>query len=104
VATPSSNNLAADADLAELAARAEAFYANELKSALEPEHNNAYVAIHVDTRDYAVAPTFREAKRIMLGRHPIDGKLVVIKIGPEPDNDNFTERYLQSERKVAQPK
>lgn len=104
MAIPSPGNLVSDAYLDELAALAEALYASKLKSLLEPEHNNAYVAIHVVTGDYVVAATFREAKRAMLRRHPIDGKLVVMKIVPEPDNDNFAERILVSELKATRPK
>lgn len=86
--TPSPDNLVSDDYLEELAHRAEAIYEDELKALLEPEHNNEFVAIHVETGDYAVAANFRQAKRTMLGRHAIDGKLVVMKIGPEPDRDS----------------
>ncbi len=104
MSTVTPSTLVSDAVLEELAARAEAIYEGKLKTLLEPEHNNEFVAIHVDTEDYAVAPTFREAKRIMLARHPIDGKVVVLRIGLEPEIDGLAARLLASDRKAAQPK
>lgn len=61
------------------------YYDEKLKAILEPERNNEFVAIHVDSGDYEVAKTSGKATRAILERHPIDGRLVIRKIGPEPE-------------------
>lgn len=64
-------------DMAELSTRGQAVYETK-KSLLEPEFNNQYVAIHVDTGDYAVAKTSAAATRAApaafagAGLHPQD--------------------------------
>jgi len=35
-----------------------AIYNDKLKAILEPDHNNEFVVIHVDTGDYAIGKTF----------------------------------------------
>lgn len=62
-----------------------AIYETKLKPVLEPQEDGKFVAIHVDTEDYAVAPASGQATRALLRRHPIDGRVVVRKIGPEPE-------------------
>lgn len=62
-------------------------YDKQIKPLLEPAHNGEYVAIHVDSGDYALGRTFREASRMLQGRHAKDGRLVGWKVGPDPDND-----------------
>ena len=47
-----------------------------------PSH---FVAIHVDTRDYAVAPSSSAATRILRTRHPADGRIFVRRISDDPD-------------------
>ena len=104
MATPARGVLVGDSYLEELARRAESLYTSELKALLEPEHNNEFVGIHVETRDYAVGANFREAKRIMVSRHGIDGKLVIMKIGPEPESDPLAYRTVNSLQKTPTPK
>ncbi len=60
-------------------------YESKLKDILEPDHNNDWVAIHVDSGDYAVARHRGDAVREIQSRHGIDGRLLATKIGPEPD-------------------
>jgi hypothetical protein len=69
----------------DLTERGLAIYEQTLKTLLEPTQNGRFVAIHVDSEDYEVARTSADAIRAMLKRHPIDGKLVVRKIGDEPE-------------------
>jgi len=69
----------------ELGERGQAIY-EKLRPVLEPEFNNQYVVIHVDTEDYVIATAFTAANRAMITRRPIDGRLFGRKIGPEPDN------------------
>lgn len=78
-------SLVSEAYLEEVAVRGRAIYDAKLKSLLEPAHNNEFVVIHVDTEDYAVGPTFTHAKREMRQRHPLDGRLMGMKIGAEPE-------------------
>jgi hypothetical protein len=60
-------------------------YENRFKQELEPAHNNEFVSIHVPTGDFAVAGTRRAAASELLTRHPVDGKIISMKIGQEPD-------------------
>ena len=61
-----------------------AIYNDKLKCILEPDHNNEYVVIHVDTGDYVLGRSFVAAlTTIRRRREP--GRLVGMKIGPEPD-------------------
>ena len=71
-----------DPPLSELAESARTFYENRLKGMLEAEHPGQAVAAHPDTGDYAVAPTHRQAASSLLGRHPRDGRIVTLTIGP----------------------
>lgn len=62
-----------------------AIYETKLKPLLEPQEDGKFVAIHVDTEDYAVASSSGRAMRALLQRHPVDGRMVIRKIGPEPE-------------------
>lgn len=62
-----------------------AVYEAKPKALLEPKDDGKFVAIYVDTEDYEVAPSSGQATRALLRRHPIDGRIVVRKIGPEPE-------------------
>ena len=73
--------------LSPLAEQGRTIYENRLKPMLEPEHTGEAVAIHVDTQDYAVAATHREAARALLLRHAPDGRIVTLTIGPPTDED-----------------
>lgn len=61
-----------------------AFYNEKLRSRLEPEHNNEYVAIHVDSGDYALGASSGDAMRAMRQRQAT-GRLVILHIGAEPE-------------------
>jgi hypothetical protein len=69
----------------EVTAKGLAIYNEKLKATLEPAHTNEYVAIHVDTGDFAVSKRRSEATRVMLSRYGTDGRLLAMKIGPEPE-------------------
>ena len=71
------------------------FYENTLKSKLEPEFNNQFIAIEPDSEAYAVANSSGNAMRAMHKTHP--GKPVLLmKIGPEPETE-LAIRILGSE-------
>jgi hypothetical protein len=93
-----SNEQASD----ELFQRGTAIY-ERLKPELEPAYNNQFVAIHVDTEDYAIGRTSGAATRAIRQRHRRDGRLVVIKIGPEPET-GLVARILASEMLARQSK
>jgi hypothetical protein len=69
---------------AEVADKGRAVYDGQLKQLLEPDHNGEYVAIHVDSGDYALAPSWVTALQKIRERHE-PGRLFGMKIGPEPD-------------------
>ena len=70
-------------EMAELSTRGQAVYETK-KALLEPEFNNQYVAIHVDTGDYVVAKSSASATRTLHQRHP-PGRACTRKIGNEPE-------------------
>lgn len=72
-------------ELTDLSRLGLAIYDQKLKSLLEPEYDNQFVAIHVDSGDYEVGRSSGAATQAILKRHPIDGRLVVRKIGSEPE-------------------
>jgi len=67
-----------------LSRRGLAIYDEKLKPILEPEFDKKYVAIHVDTEDYAVAGSSGDAMRAIRKRRP-EGWLVMKRIGNEPE-------------------
>ena len=71
----------------QLIQKGQTIYNAKLKDLLEISHNNEYIVIHVDTEDYALGRTFREASQALQSRHLRDGRIVGWKIGLEPDND-----------------
>jgi hypothetical protein len=82
---PQQNTVQSPPEMTDLTRRGLALYESKLKPILEPERNNEFVAIHVDSEDYAVARSSGDAMRTLLARHPRDGRLVLMKIGPEPE-------------------
>jgi hypothetical protein len=88
--------------LQELGAKGQAIY-EKLKPILEPAHDRQFVAIHVDTEDYAIGRSSSKATRTLLQRHPVDGRLYIRKIGDEPEY-NLAARLLASEMRTGQPK
>ena len=71
--------------LSELSRKGLALYDSKLRIMLEPAQNDRYVAIHVPSEDYAVGRSSGDAMRAILRRHPVDGQVVIRKIGPEQD-------------------
>ena len=69
----------------EIGRKGRAIYDEKLKAVLEPEHNNEFVVIHVDNGDYAVARRRWDATEVMHGRYGIDGRLLAMRIGQEPE-------------------
>ena len=92
-----------ESELTELSRQGLALYDTKLKPLLEPEHNGQFVAIHVDTGDYATGRSSSVATQALLKRHPIDGRLVVRKIGPEPEF-GLAARLLAGEMMAAHRK
>jgi len=66
---------------------AQQFYDTNLKEALESSFLGMAVAIHVDSGDYEVGETHRDAARKILSRHARDGRVVTLTIGPPTDRD-----------------
>ena len=89
--------------LDEISERGAAIYAAQLKAAMEPQRNNQYIAIHIDSGDYAAAKTTAAATRALLQRHPADGRIYLRKIGDEPEYE-LSGRILSGERQAGQPK
>ena len=71
--------------LTELAKRGLQLYEEKLKPILEPQYNSQFVAIHVPTSDYFIGRTSGDAMRGILRQHPVDGQVVIRKVGPEPE-------------------
>lgn len=95
--------LVPDAALEDLSARGQAIYEAQLKSRLEPEHDRRFVAVHVDSGEYAVARSSAEAVRALRRLRPGDGRLYVRRIGSEPEY-GLAARILQSDMIAAQQK
>jgi len=66
-----------------LSQRGQALYETRFKPLLEPAYNGQFVAIHVDSEQYAVGKSSGAAMRAMRQRQP-EERLVTLKIGPEP--------------------
>jgi hypothetical protein len=74
-----------DTNSDELTAKGLAIFDIKLRAVLEPTHNNKYVAIHVDSGYYAIGRSWVAALRAIRERHAIDGRLVTMRIGTEPE-------------------
>ncbi len=92
-----------ESELTDLSRQGLALYEAKIKALLEPQHDGQFVAIHVDTEDYAVGRSSSAATRALLKRHPVDGRLVVRKIGPEPEY-GLAARLLAGEMMAAHQK
>lgn len=68
----------------DLTRRGLTFYNERLKAFLEPGHTGEAVAIHVESGDYAVAPSSGEAMRMMLKKYP-GASLLLHTIGISDD-------------------
>ncbi len=95
MATIQANRQVSEEHLSDVGERGQAIY-EKLKAQLEPEFNDQYVVIHVDIEDYAVAPVFTLANRMMMTRRPVDGRLFGRRIGAKPDDD-FVARMMAFE-------
>lgn len=91
-----------ETELEDVSRRGKAIY-EARKAALEPQFNNQYVAIHVDTEDQAIARTSSAALRAMRQRHPADDRLYLRRIGTEPEY-SLAARILASDMIEARPK
>ena len=69
-------------------------YETKLKALVEPQYAGQYIAIHVDSEDYAIGKSTAVATRSLKKRHPLDGRIYIRKIGDEPE-------YSLSARLVA---
>jgi hypothetical protein len=87
----------------ELIRRGKAIYETRLKALVEPQYNNQYIAIHVDSEDYTVAKSTGAATRSLLKTHPADGRIYLRKIGDEPDY-SLAARILAGEMMAEQTK
>lgn len=72
--------------LIEVDRRGEALYAENLKRILEPAHNGEWVAIHLDSGDYAVHKNAAIARRTLRERHA-DGMTYSLIVGPVTANE-----------------
>ncbi len=88
--------LVPDAVLTELSERGQAIYADQLQQKLESDALNQFVAIHVDTEEYAVARTSAAAMRAIRQRLPADGRLFIRRIGSTPQY-GLASRIIQSD-------
>lgn len=68
-------------DVAPETGRAMEIYERQLRARLEPTHAGQWVAIHVDTEDYALGRNSQEARFTLRSRHP-SGVIVTLDIGP----------------------
>lgn len=82
-------------DLNDLTRRGLAVYEAKLKTRLEPEHDNEFIAIEPDTEAYAIANSTGNAMRAMRKRQ-VTGPLLLMKIGPEPEN-GLAARFLAAD-------
>ncbi len=80
-----------DSELTDLSRQGLAIYDAKLKALLEPAQNDQFVAIHVDTEDYAVGRSSSAATQALLKRHPIDGRLAArLPAGERKDGGEFS--------------
>jgi len=78
-------------------------YASRLKAKLEPLYPRQFVAIHVESGDYAIAKTTALATRELLKRHSPNGRVFLRKIGDEPVY-GLAARLLESEMRAGRAK
>jgi hypothetical protein len=56
-----------------------------LRETIEPGNEGKFVAIHVDTGEYAIGKSATDASRALRSGRSPDGRMHVQKIGNEPD-------------------
>ena len=91
------------AALDDVARRGEAIYDSMQSSLLETVGAGRYIAIHVDSGDYAEGRSTSEATRRLRERHPADGRIFLRQIGDEPAY-SLAARLLAGEMAVGQTK
>lgn len=74
-----------DEEMERISDRGAAVYEERLKALLEPGHNGEWVAIHVDTGDYALGKNPPRALDALRAKQP-EGLVVSILVGPERDD------------------
>ena len=89
-------------ELERLSAVGRSIYDAKLKTLLEPEYNGQFVAIHLETGDYAVASTSSKARFTLRDKHP-EGMIMTGNIGPAKDNQ-LAYRILASQLLAGQQK
>lgn len=62
----------------------EMYYAR-FRDLVEPENKGKFIAIHVDSGDYAIAKSTAEATRALRKTHELDGRIYLRRIGEEPE-------------------
>ena len=67
-------------DREEFVRRGQAHYDRVLRARLEPEHKGEFLVLHVDSGDYELNPSQREALERAKARHP-DGLFYILRIG-----------------------
>ena len=65
----------------DLATRAHTIYDAELRPKLEPHEHGRYLALEVETGDYAIGDRFRDANEKLRERHPLPTLFFVFRIG-----------------------
>lgn len=78
------SRLFTDEELQELSRLGQAIY-ERLRPDIEPGHAGEFVAIHVDTGEYAIGRTATDARRALRARQDPCGRMHTQKIGDEPD-------------------
>lgn len=81
------NHLPTPELLQELNRLGKQIYENRVRALVEPEYDGQYVAIQVDTGDYAVGKSTAEATRALRELVSINGRGFLRKIGNEPEYD-----------------
>lgn len=94
-------SLVTDEQVERLSDLGAAIYAQRLQALLEPAHNGEWVAIHVDTGDYAVGKNSPRALDALRTSH-LAGLVVTLLVGPEREDPTLY-RMLAS-RAVRQRK
>ncbi len=65
----------------DLGTRAHAIYDAELRHRLEPHEHGRYLALEVETGDYAIGDRFGDANEKLRERHPLPTLFFVFRIG-----------------------
>jgi hypothetical protein len=77
-------------------------YENRIRQVVEPDAHGQFVAIHVDSGEYAVARTSSSAIRAIRATHPPDGRIFLRRISDEPDY-GLSMRILAGENAPYRP-